>query len=281
MSRAATLKPSRFNLAMVLGLWLPLAVVLLWALVALTASFLPLAPDQIALAHILLPPGSELWLGADDLGRSLAERTLAGAQTSFIVALWVVLVSTVVGTAIGTFSGYLGGRWDLLVVRIIDIFLAFPGILLAIALAGILGPGIENVVIALSVVGWVGYARLARAQVLSLKHREHVQAAVALGAGTGRIVFRHLLPLLMAPLIVEASFGIAGIVIAEAGLSFLGLGVQPPEASWGSMIRDGARYLLVAPHMVLVPGVALMLVVLSVNLLGDRLRDKLDVRNRK
>ncbi|MCF6260105.1 MAG: ABC transporter permease [Gammaproteobacteria bacterium] len=264
-----------------LGLWLPLIVIVLWALVALTASFLPLAPDQIALEHILLPPGSELWLGADDLGRSLAERTLAGAQTSFIVALWVVLVSAVAGTAIGTFSGYLGGRWDLLVVRIIDIFLAFPGILLAIALAGILGPGIENVVIALSVVGWVGYARLARAQVLSLKHREHVQAAIALGAGPGRIVFRHLLPLLMAPLIVEASFGIAGIVIAEAGLSFLGLGVQPPEASWGSMIRDGARYLLVAPHMVLVPGVALMLVVLSVNLLGDRLRDKLDVRNRK
>ncbi|NOX93020.1 MAG: ABC transporter permease [Gammaproteobacteria bacterium] len=264
-----------------LGLWLPLAVIVLWALVALTVSFLPLAPDQVVLEHILLPPGSELWLGADDLGRSLAERTLAGAQTSFVVALWVVLVSAVAGTAIGTFSGYLGGRWDLLVVRIIDIFLAFPGILLAIALAGILGPGIENVVIALSVVGWTGYARLARAQVLSLKHREHVQAAVALGAGTGRIVFVHLLPLLMAPLIVEASFGIAGIVIAEAGLSFLGLGVQPPEASWGSMIRDGARYLLVAPHMVLIPGVALMLVVLSVNLLGDRLRDKLDVRNRK
>ena len=227
-----------------------------------------------------MPPGSELLLGADDLGRSLAARVLAGAQTSFIVALWVVLVSTVLGTCIGAFSGYLGGRVDLLVVRIIDIFLAFPGILLAIALAGILGPGIENVVIALSVVGWVGYARLARAQVLSLKHREHVQAAIALGAGTGRIVFRHLLPLLMAPLIVEASFGVAGIVIAEAGLSFLGLGVQPPEASWGSMIRDGARYLLVAPHMVLVPGVSLMLVVLSVNLLGDRLRDKLDVHNR-
>lgn len=281
MDTTVTSKPSRFALASILGLWLPLIVMVLWALVALTASFLPLAPDQIALEHILLPPGSELWLGADDLGRSLAERTLAGAQTSFIVALWVVLVSAVVGTAIGTFSGYLGGRWDLLVVRIIDIFLAFPGILLAIALAGILGPGIENVVIALSVVGWVGYARLARAQVLSLKHREHVQAAIALGAGPGRIVFRHLLPLLMAPLIVEASFGIAGIVIAEAGLSFLGLGVQPPEASWGSMIRDGARYLLVAPHMVLVPGVALMLVVLSVNLLGDRLRDKLDVRNRK
>jgi len=271
----------RNGLGRVFGLWLPLAVVAGWALVALIGPLLPIAPDHIELSRILAPPGPGGLLGADDLGRSLAERVLAGAQTSFVVALWVVLVSALLGTAVGTFSAYLGGRWDLVVVRIIDVFLAFPGILLAIALAGILGPGIENVVIALSVVGWVGYARLARAQVLSLKHREHVQAAVALGAGTGRIVFRHLLPLLMAPLIVEASFGIAGIVIAEAGLSFLGLGVQPPEASWGSMIRDGARYLLVAPHMVLVPGVALMLVVLSVNLLGDRLRDRLDVRNRK
>ena len=143
-----------------------------------------------------------------------------------------------------------------------------------------LGPGIDNVVIALSTVGWVGFARLARAQVLSVKTRDHVQAAVALGAGQARIVTRHLLPLVSAPLIVEATFGVAGVVIAEAGLSFLGLGVQPPAASWGSMIRDGARYMLVAPHLVMAPGVALMLVVLSVNLLGDRLRDRLDVRGR-
>jgi peptide/nickel transport system permease protein len=278
MNGAATILPNRFSASRLFGLWLPLLVVALWALLALIGPWLPLEPDRIALPHILLPPGGELWLGADDLGRSLAARVLAGAQTSFVVALWVVLVSAGAGTLIGTFSAYLGGRWDLLTVRIIDIFLAFPGILLAIALAGILGPGIENVVIALSIVGWVGYARLARAQVLSLKHREHVQAAVALGAGRLRIVWRHLLPLMMAPLIVEASFGVAGIVIAEAGLSFLGLGVQPPQASWGSMIRDGARYLLVAPHVVAVPGAALMLVVLSVNLLGDRLRDKLDVR---
>ena len=270
----------RTGIARIFGLWLPLLVIAIWALIAFIGPLLPLSPDHIELAHILAPPGADALLGADDLGRSMAARVLEGAQTSFIVACWVVLLSTILGTFIGILSGYLGGRWDLVVVRIIDIFLAFPGILLAIALAGILGPGIENVVIALSIVGWVGYARLARAQVLSLKHREHVQAAIALGAGTGRIVFRHLLPLVMAPLIVEASFGVAGIVIAEAGLSFLGLGVQPPEASWGSMIRDGARYLLVAPHMVMVPGVALMLVVLSVNLLGDRLRDKLDVRRR-
>lgn len=270
----------RPSAAQIFSLWLPLLIIVLWALIAIFGPLLPVSPNQIELTHILVPPGNEAFLGADDLGRSLAARVLAGAQTSFIVACWVVLISTILGTFIGTLSGFLGGIWDLVVVRIIDIFLAFPGILLAIALAGILGPGIENVVIALSIVGWVGYARLARAQVLSLKHREHVQAAIALGAGTGRIIFRHLLPLIMAPLIVEASFGVAGIVIAEAGLSFLGLGVQPPEASWGSMIRDGARYLLVAPHMVIVPGIALMLVVLSVNLLGDRLRDRLDVRRR-
>jgi peptide/nickel transport system permease protein len=142
----------------------------------------------------------------------------------------------------------------------------------------LLGPGISNVVIALTTVGWVGYARLSRAQVLSLRHREHVQAAEALGNTKWRIIRKHLLPLMAAPLIVEATFGIAAVVIAEAGLSFLGLGVQPPEASWGAMIRDGTRYMLVAPHMVLAPGVALFAVVLSVNLLGDRLRDTLDIR---
>ncbi len=186
-----------------------------------------------------------------------------------------------VGTLLGTVAAYWGGRWDHFMVRVIDIFLAFPGILLAIAMAGLMGPGIDNVVIALSTVGWVGFARLSRAQVLSLKHREHVQAAVALGAGRIRIVTRHLLPLMVAPLIVEATFSIAGVILAEAGLSFLGLGVQPPAPSWGSMIRDGARYMLVTPHMVLAPGVSVMLVVLAVNSLGDRLRDWMDVKTKR
>jgi len=182
------------------------------------------------------------------------------------------------GTLLGIAGAWIGGIWDHLLVRVIDVFLAFPGILLAIALAGILGPGIENVVIALATVGWVGYARLARAQTLSLKHREHVIAAVALGAGTLRVIFRHLLPLVGAPLIVEGTFGVAGAIIAEAGLSFLGLGVQPPAPSWGTLIREGTRYMLVAPHLILAPALAVLLVVLSVNLLGDRLRDRLDVR---
>ncbi|HHZ88890.1 MAG TPA: ABC transporter permease [Chromatiaceae bacterium] len=257
---------------------IPLLVLLVWVGVVLLVPVLPLDPESINLQRILQGPQWTGWLGYDDLGRSVLDRVVEGGQTSLIVALLVVGITALTGTFIGLVSGYVGGVVDLLIMRIVDVFLAFPGILLAIALAAVLGPGIDNVVFALSVVGWVGYARLARAQVLSLKSRDHVAAAVALGVGRIPLMLRHLLPLMMAPLIVEATFGFASVVIAEAGLSFLGLGVQPPEASWGSMIRDGARYLLMAPHLVIAPGIALMLVVLCVNLLGDSLRDALDVR---
>lgn len=259
---------------------IPVAIISLWAVLALLGGVLPLEPNLIHLDKILLAYDASAWLGYDDLGRPILDRLIAGSATSFWVALWVVSISLCAGSLIGTASAYIGGRFDQVVVSIIDLFLAFPGILLAIALAGLLGPGISNVVIALSVVSWVGYARLSRAQTLALKHREHVQAAISLGVGPFRIIIRHLIPLIMAPLVVEATFGIASAVMAEAGLSFLGLGVQPPQASWGSMIRDGTRYLLVTPHMVLAPGIALMLVVLAANLLGDRLRDHLDVKQR-
>lgn len=254
------------------------AILIGWGLVALVAPWLPLEPDRINLPAILRAPDTQAWLGTDDLGRAVLDRLLVGARTSFWVATGVVSLSLLFGTLLGACGAYLGGWWDRALVVVLDIFMAFPGILLAIALAGLLGPGMGNLVIALSVVGWVGFARLARAQVLSVKQREHVQAAQALGSRTPRIIGRHLLPLIAAPLVVEATFGVAAVVIAESGLSFLGLGVQPPQASWGSMIRDGVRYLLVAPHLVLAPGAALFLVVLSVNLLGDRLRDRLDVR---
>ena len=258
--------------------WLPMVLLLLWAMAALAGPLLPLAPDRIDLPGILAPPAPGSLLGNDDLGRPVLDRLLIGARTSFAVGLGVVALSAVLGTLVGGAAALAGGWMDLTLMRIVDVFLAFPGILLAIALAGIMGPGIDNLIIALAAVGWVGYARLARAQILSLKQRDHVAAARALGAGPGRVLLRHLLPLAMAPLIVEATFGIAGAVIAEAGLSFLGLGVQPPQASWGSMIRDGVGYMLVAPHLVLAPGLAILLVVLSVNLIGDSLRDRLDVR---
>ncbi len=257
---------------------LPVLILAVWAVLALFAQALPLSPNHVQLENILHAPSAQAVLGHDDLGRDIAARLVIGARTSFLVAGWVVSLSLVVGTLLGAATAYRGGWWDRVAVQLVDIFLAFPGILLAITLAGLLGPGIGNVVIALTTVGWVGYARLARAQVLSLKQRDHVQAAEALGSSHWHIVFRHLLPLMAAPLIVEATFGIAAVVIAEAGLSFLGLGVQPPAASWGAMIRDGTRYMLVAPHMVLAPGAAIFAVVLAVNLLGDRLRDHLDTR---
>jgi len=256
-----------------------ISILMLWMLASVMGPLLPLNPNQIDLPNILSAPSSEYLLGNDELGRPVLDRLIMGAKTSFLVALWVVTISASFGTMLGAFAAYSGGVADLLLVRVIEIFLAFPGILLAIALAGVMGPGIDNVIIALSIVGWVGYARLSRAQVLSLKHRDHISAAIALGQGRVPIIRKHLLPLIAAPLIIEATFGVAGIVIAEAGLSFLGLGVQPPEASWGSMIRDGARYMLVAPHLVLAPGVCIMLVVLSINLLGDRLRDSMDVKS--
>jgi len=258
---------------------IPLAILILWFLLAVFGPMLPLQPNEVMLLKILQPPSLEAWLGYDDVGRPVLDRLVMGARTSFFVAFWVILVSLTIGTLIGSLSAWIGGYVDLIIVRLMDVFLAFPGILLAIALSGILGPGIENVVFALSIVGWVGFARLARAQTLSLKHRDHVLAALALGAGTVRILRYHLIPLLVTPLLIEATFGIAGIVVAEAGLSFLGLGVQPPAASWGSMIRDGTGYMLMAPHTVLAPGLALLLVVLSVNILGDKLRDRLDVKS--
>ncbi|MGH8592579.1 MAG: ABC transporter permease [Gammaproteobacteria bacterium] len=254
------------------------AILVSWGALVLLGSWFPLKPNEMLLSQILLPPTSHDWLGFDDYGRSIADRLLMGARTSFVVAFAVVTVSAGFGTAVGILSAWLGGWWDLLIVRLIDVFLAFPGMLLAIALAGLLGPGVDNVVVALAAVGWVSFARLARAQALSVKEREHVQAAQSLGVSSLVTIYRHVLPLISAPLIIEATFGIAGVVVAEAGLSFLGLGVQPPAPSWGGMIRDGTRYMLVAPHMVIAPGIAMMLVVLAANLTGDWMRDRLDVR---
>ena len=257
-----------------------IAIIIAWVLMALMGGFIGEEANSINLNLMLAPPSLEVILGSDELGRPVLQRLIIGAKTSFIVALSVVIFSFIIGTTIGIYSAYIGGWIDKIILKIIDVFLAFPGLLLAIALAAILGPGIENVIFALVTVGWVGYARLARAQTLSLKHREHILAAKALGTPTYLILFKHLLPLIMATLGVEATFGIAGAVISEAGLSFLGLGVQAPDASWGSMIREGTRYLLVAPHLVIFPGMALMLVVLAVNLAGDKWRDKLDVRSK-
>lgn len=258
--------------------FIPGVILFAWFMLIAISPLLVLAPEQISLQHILHPPSQNYWLGHDDLGRLVADRLVAGAQTSLLVAFSVVSITLLVGTTVGLISAWYGGWVDQLLMRTTDIFLAFPGILLAIAMAGLLGPGISNVIIALSIVGWVGFARLARGQVLLLRERDHVIAANALGTSQGRVIWRHLLPLIVAPLIVEATFSVAGLIIAEAGLSFLGLGVQTPNASWGSMIRDGAQYLLIAPHLVIIPGIALFSIVIAINVLGDQLRDWFDIK---
>lgn len=249
-----------------------------WVLAAISAPWLPLDSSTVELPRILASPLQAGGLGRDELGRSVLARVVSGARVSLLVGVVVVGVSAVIGLSVGLLAGYFGGWIDRLASRIIEVFLAFPGMLLAIGLAAVLGPGLGNTVLALSAMGWVGFARLARGQTLSLVTREHIQAARALGVGDLAVIRRHLLPLVAAPALVEASFGMAGAIVAEAGLSYLGLGVQPPAASWGSMIRDGVRYMLVAPHLVLVPGLALSAVVMAINLAGDRLRDRLDVR---
>jgi peptide/nickel transport system permease protein len=257
---------------------LPCAILLFWVVAALAAPWLGLAPDEIHLDRILARPDVHAWLGCDDLGRDLLSRLLAGAGVSLTVAGSVTVFTLTFGTVLGLFGGYFGGWPDRLLMHVTDVFLAFPGILLAIAFAAVLGPGLDNLILALCMTSWVGYARLTRAQALSLRGREHVLAARALGASTARILRHHLLPLLGAPLLVEMTSGVASLVISEASLSFLGLGIQAPHASWGAMLRDGVRYLLVAPHYVLAVGFSLMSLVLTVNILGDRLRDVLDVK---
>lgn len=255
-----------------------LLVIVLWAACAVLAPWLPLAPNTVVLEHAFAPPGLLHGLGGDELGRSIAGRLVAGSRVSLGVGLAVTLGAGAVGVLVGVACARFGGLFDLLVARVIDVFMAFPGTLLAIALAGVLGPGIGNVVIALCVVSWVGFARLARAQALVVLARGHVQAATALGTRGVAIWTRHLLPLMVAPLVVEASFVLAAAVLAEAGLSFLGLGVQPPQASWGSMIRQATQFMLVAPHLLLWPSLALASLAISANLLGDWLRDRWQVR---
>jgi peptide/nickel transport system permease protein len=205
-------------------------------------------------------------------------RVAEGLRLSIGVGIAVVLLGAMAGITLGIISGWAGGWVDNMLMRLADIVLSFPGILLAIALAAILGPGVDKLIIALVAVGWVGFARLSRAQVLSLKAAPFVEAAVGCGSGVVYIGWRHLLPNIAAPLLVEASFGLAAVIIGETGLSFLGVGVQPPDASLGTMIREGTRLMLVSPMLVVWPGLILFLMVMAVNLLGDAMRDYLDVR---
>lgn len=252
---------------------------LVFAAVAFLAGFLfDDAGSRIDLAAGLAPPGASHPFGQDKLGRDVLARILEGARVSLTVAAAAVLVSVLVGTLVGATAGFVGGRIDLVLMRVVDVLLAFPGLLLAIALAGALGPGIGNVILALSVLGWTGYARLVRGEVRALRSREHVEAAVALGLPSHLVLLRHVLPLVAAPVAVQAAFGAASAVVAEASLSFLGVGVQPPSPSWGSMLAEARSFVVEAPHLLLAPGLAITLFVLALHLLGDAMRDHLDVR---
>jgi peptide/nickel transport system permease protein len=251
-------------------------------LAALVGPWLaPAAGEELLLERRLEGPSLEHPLGLDELGRDVLARLLAGARVSVLVGLAVVGVAGTIGTLLGAAAGALGGRWDALLMRSIDVFLAFPGILLAIALVAVLGPALRNVVVALVAIGWVGYARLARGQALQLREQEYVLAARAAGATPTRVLFRHLLPNVLPLMVVQASLALAGAILAEASLSFLGLGIQPPTPSWGAMINAGRSHLLDAPHVTLFPGLAILLSVLSLNFLGDELVDRLDPRRRR
>ena len=236
----------------------------------------PHGPATQELARRLEGPSLAHPFGLDELGRDILARILSGARISLLVGIAVVSVSSTVGMLLGSIAGYFGGRVDDVISRVIDVLMAFPGILLAIALVAVLGPGLGNVVLALSVIGWVGYARLVRGQALRAREFEFVQAARALGAGSARIVLRHVLPSALPSVVVQATLGMAGAIIAEAALSFLGLGVQPPTPSWGTMLDAGRSHLFDAPHLTIFPGVAIALLVLGFNFLGDGLRDRVD-----
>lgn len=259
-----------------------IVLVVLFLVFAIFAPWIaPQDPASIDLPSRLTPPTHSHWFGTDELGRDILSRIIYGARISMFVGGSVVLISLALGLIIGSIAGYYGGKIDQFVnVVVMNAFLSFPGILLAIAFVAFRGPGILNLVLALSLGGWVGYARLVRGQVLAAREREFVEAARALGASDLRIITRHILPNIIQPVIVQAAIGMAGAILAEATMSFLGLGVPPPTASWGTMLNDARAHLFDAPHLVLFPALAVMLAVLSFNFIGDALRDYLDPRSR-
>jgi len=247
------------------------------ALLALLGpSMTPFDPAAQTLPLRLARPSAAHPFGLDELGRDILARVLAGARISFLVGLTVVFVSASVGTLLGAAAGYFGGLLDDAISRVIDVLLAFPGLLLAIALVAVLGPSLANVLVALTIIGWVGYARLVRGQVLRARELDYVQAARAQGAGVARILWRHVIPAALPAVVVQATLGMAGAIVSEAALSFLGLGVQPPTPSWGTMLNGGRAHLLDAPHLTVFPGLAIAILVLGFNFLGDGLRDLTD-----
>ena len=266
---------ARLNGMALAGLGL-LVVVVLAALAAPVLA--PEPPDHLSLGESLQPPTPAHPCGTDYYGRDVLSRVLHGARVSLAISLSAQLVALGLGVTLGVLAGYFGGWVDLAVMRTVDVFLAFPDLLLAIGIAAALGPGLPSVLVALGLVGWPGLCRLVRGEVMALRERDFIQAAKAIGAGHGWILWRHVLPNVVAPTVIATSLGLGSRIMQEASLSFLGLGVQPPVASWGSMVHFGLRWLSRAPWLVIFPGLAIAIAVLGFNLLGDGLRDALDPR---
>ena len=264
----------------------PLNVVALTVLLALAAGALlapliaPADPLAQTLAARLEPPSAAHWLGTDQLGRDVLSRLLYGARISLVIGLTVVLLAGIFGTLVGLVAGSAGGAVEEGLMRLTDVFLAFPPLILAMAIAGALGPSLTNAIVAIAVVTWAIYARLTRGQILSLRRREFVEAARSIGASRSRILFRHLLPNALAPLLVQASFDMGAAIVSAAGLSFIGFGAQPPTPEWGVMISEGRNFISTEPWLALFPGLAILLAVGAFNVLGDGLRDALDPRLR-
>lgn len=258
---------------------LGLVIVSLVILVGIFAPYLmPNDPVKVSLDQRLAPPSAAYPLGTDHLGRCLLSRLIFGTRVSLSTAAVALFAIMLISIPVGTVAGYVGGWVDNLLMRLVDILLAFPSLILALVIAGMLGPGLLNVMLAVSAVGWVGYARMIRGLVLSVKEKEYIMAARASGTPEWVIVIRHILPNVLSPVIVLATLDIGSLVLSISGLSFLGLGAQPPTPEWGSMLNDGRSYMQVAPQLMVCPGMAIMIVVSAFNLLGDGLRDALDPR---
>ncbi len=264
---------ARNRLALV-GLLIVLALVLIAALAPWIAPYPPNIGDLMTTR--LLPPSSAHWMGTDDQGRDILSRIIFGSRITLFVVVLVAVLAAPVGLLVGTLSGYLGGYVDAILMRITDIFLAFPRLILALAFVAALGPGIENAVLAIAITSWPPYARIARAETLTLRNADFISAVKLIGASPWRIVLRHIMPLCLPSVIVRVTLDMAGIILTAAGLGFLGLGAQPPLPEWGAMIAAGRAYVLDQWWVAAGPGLAIFIVSLAFNLLGDGLRDALD-----
>jgi peptide/nickel transport system permease protein len=261
---------------------LAIAILALFAACAILAPLIaPYDPLAQTLGSRLQPPSPEHWLGTDQLGRDMLSRLLYGARISLVIGVVVVALAGLFGTFVGLVAGYAGGLTDEGLMRLTEVFLAFPPLILAMAIAGALGPSLTNAIIAIAAVTWAVYARLARGQILALRRREYVEAARSIGASPTRIIVRHLLPNAIAPLMIQASFDMGAAIIAAAGLSFIGFGAQPPTPEWGVMISEGRNFISTQPWLSLFPGLAILFAVGAFNILGDGLRDVLDPRLRR